>query len=327
MELTVVIPCRDGGTRLEETLDALAAARPPAGGMEVVVSDDGSRPPLAPRPRPGLPIRVVRSETPRGRAAACNRGLEAAAGRVVLVLDDDMTVSPETPAGHAGAHREELPPRAVVGRIDPDPRCFRGPFGRFLAEEERRRHDRLAARREDVAYTDCLTGHFSVLRRVLRDAGGYDEGFTGYGLEDIELAFRLRRAGVPIVYRPELAARHRSAHAGFREHCLRHLEVGAMAVRFARAHDDPGVRAFLRVDGMDPRAEPSRFRRAMARAHRLVRRSPAGLRPLLLLGGRAAAGVLGVTGPVKLRHAVYHMVRDMHFAAGVAGALERGRST
>lgn len=324
MDLSVVIPCHDGGARLPETLAALAAAERPPGGIELIVVDDGSDPPLAPPPGlPGnVPLHIVRQQPARGRAAACNRGIEAARGRVVLILDDDMTVEPAALAGHVAAHDSSAVPHAVIGRIDPDPRFFRGRFGGFLAEEERRRHERLARNAQAVPFTDCLTGHFSAPRAAFEHVGGYDESFTGYGLEDIELAFRLARAGVPVHYRADLVARHRNEHARFGVHCRRHLEVGAMAALFARRHADPEVRAFLRIDGMARRDQPSRFRRWMAAAHTLVRRTPAPLRPALLFAGRSAAAALAVAAPERARHAVFHIVRDMHYAAGIAGSGE-----
>ncbi|UCF66622.1 MAG: glycosyltransferase, partial [Acidobacteriota bacterium] len=235
-----------------------------------------------------------------------------------LILDDDMTLRPDALVGHVAAHTRRA--RAIIGRIEPDPNTFHGPFGAFLADEELARHARLAASAENVAFTDCLTGHFSIRRDLLRAVGGYQARFSRYGFEDIELAWRLIHRGIRLAYRERLVAVHRSPHANFTTVCRRHREVGAMAVTFASAHQDEAVRAFLRLDGMRGRREPTPFRRAMSAAHTTVRSLPRGPREVLLAAARAAVAVLERIGPRRFRHAAYHIVRDMHYAAGIAEA-------
>ena len=41
------------------------------------------------------------------------------------------------------------------------------------------------------------TGNMSALRSQILEVGGFDEGFRGWGLEDLDLCYRLHRAGVP----------------------------------------------------------------------------------------------------------------------------------
>lgn len=48
------------------------------------------------------------------------------------------------------------------------------------------------------------TCNFAVRRSVLLDVGGFDEGLPPYGLDDAELAIRLRRAGHEITSVPEM---------------------------------------------------------------------------------------------------------------------------
>ncbi|MDQ7008249.1 MAG: glycosyltransferase [Acidobacteriota bacterium] len=321
VEISVVIPTFEGGHRLRATLAALARCRVPEGGAEVVVVDDSSpQPVVLPRNLDlPFPARLQRLPTHSGRAGACNAGLRAARGRVALILDDDMTAAPNLLEVHAAAHPAEAPPRGLVGRIEPDPEFFTGRFGRFLAEEERRRHQRLAARREALSFTDCLTGHFSVPRRTLLAVGGYDEGFSRYGFEDIELAFRLERAGVGLVYTEATTTRHRSEFADFPAHCRRHMEAGAMARHFADRHRLAQVETFLRTEGMRWGKQRGWFRRTMALTHGLTRATPGPLRQALLALARAQVRMAERLAPTAVLHVGYHLVRDMHYAAGLAG--------
>lgn len=318
LELSIVIPSHGGHARLPATLAALAQASVPPGGAEVILVDDGSAPALdsAATTVGGLPLRVLRHTPNRGRAAACNRGVDAGRGRVVLILDDDMSVAPNVLVGHSAAHPHGAPPHGVIARIDPDPDAYRGRFGRFLASEDARRLARLKLAAVDVPFSDCLTGHFSIPRAALLGAGGYSENFSRYGFEDIELAYRLERLGITLCYRDDLHARHVSAAVSWRTHCLRHLESGAMACVFAAAYDDPRVHRFLRVDGMSGDGETNHFRRWLARTHSISRALPAPLAPAVLASARAFVRLLEWCAPDRLLHPAYHIVRDMHYARG-----------
>ncbi len=328
--ISVVVPTHGGARRLPETLAALDAAPAPPGDAEVIVVDDGSAEPVPASLAEGRahPVRVLRHEPNRGRAFACNRGIEAAAGRVVLVLDDDMSLEPPALAGHAEAHPEGSPPAGVIGRIVPSPAHFTGRFGRFLAAEEERRRERMLARAEDVPFALCLTGHFSAPRETLLAVGGYDERYDRYGFEDIDLAYRLARAGVRLRYRDDLVAIHRSEHAAsFAVHCRRHREAGRMAVRFAARWNDPEVEKVLRVRSGRPPGRLTPYRAIVAASQALVRALPAGpLRDgLLALARFKVASWEFLHLPDRLVHAGYHVVRDMHYAAGIADELAAPR--
>ena len=53
---------------------------------------------------------------------------------------------------------------------------------------------------------DFYSGNSSLRADVLRELGGFDESFIAYGNEDVELALRLRMAGVTLRYDPEAVA-------------------------------------------------------------------------------------------------------------------------
>jgi GT2 family glycosyltransferase len=74
---------------------------------------------------------------------------------------------------------------------------------------------------------------FAVLRRTfLERIGGFDEGFTGYGGEDTDLAFSARAAGVPLAWVPEAIAYHQDhEHHDPPLHHLRDIAVNARRFR------------------------------------------------------------------------------------------------
>ncbi len=324
--VTVVVPCRNGASRLPRTLEALGAQRV-AGTVEVVVVDDGSDDPTSEvastTPLPWGAPTVVRHPAPRGRAAACNSGLEAARGDLVAILDDDMTLEPGSLAAHAAFHAAH-PGSAALGRIVLAPAERPSSFARFLLREERLRERRLLASRDDLPFELCLTGHFSAPRALLARIGGYDAAITRYGFEDIELGYRLRTRGVRIAYLPDAVSVHRAYMTDLRRYLERHLEAGSVARQLAERYPEGPFREYLRVDG--PRElglgkDPAGLV-ALRLSNRLLLRRPIrralGSSPgfALLRAALRAGEALRLDRAV---HFGYHVARDLRYFEGYFG--------
>jgi GT2 family glycosyltransferase len=84
---------------------------------------------------------------------------------------------------------------------------------------------------------DFYTGNFSIRRDVLLEAGGFDEAFTMYGNEDVELSLRLARAGVQVVYSPEAWARQHYTKT-FAQLAHDNIAKGQTAVLLATKHPE-----------------------------------------------------------------------------------------
>ena len=278
-DVTVVIPTRDRWDVLSRTLEALA--RQELGGVEaeVVVVDNGSR------ERPALDsVRLVEEPVP-GAAAARNRGIAAARGRVVLFIGDDcIPADSGLVRGHAESHPDDGVARAVTGRIEWDPTVERTEVMDWL---ERSGHmvDMERLRREDPGPETFYTGNVSVPRRALLDAAGFDQRFSGYGFEDLELALRLADRGVRFGHRPDLGVLH--SHRYGMERSLERMHAVGRGGRLLHAiHDHrrplPGPpagrrrlaagRALARVEPLrrePPRALPRQARDLWLRAAHL----------------------------------------------------------
>jgi GT2 family glycosyltransferase len=93
-----------------------------------------------------------------------------------------------------------------------------------------------------------MTGNASVGRADLDRVGRFDEAFTGYGHEDLELGYRLQHAGVPIEYAPE-AVNYHWHPVPYDQQQGRMELAGRSTVRFFRKHPTLDVRVRL---GMTP---------------------------------------------------------------------------
>ena len=96
-DLSVVISTRNRGASLRATLSSLISADRPGIRAEIVVVDNGGSDDteaVVASFAPDVPIRYLR-ENAIGKCHALNKGVAAASGAILAVLDDDMTVDRE----------------------------------------------------------------------------------------------------------------------------------------------------------------------------------------------------------------------------------------
>jgi glycosyltransferase involved in cell wall biosynthesis len=217
---TVVVCTRDRKGLLEGCLEHLAHQTPAEGDeVEVVVVDNGSTDGTADLLAAwveGGPRRRVVFEPEAGLSRARNAGLAAAAGEVVLFVDDDALAPRGWVAAHLAAHRRH-PGTAAVG----GPVVLTWPEGRPRWLTPGLEHWYSALDHGDEAGPfPPPHGPYGTNMSVRRDAvtavGGFAEqlGRRGRSLrsgEEAELWQRLWAAGETIVYDPATLVLHRVA--------------------------------------------------------------------------------------------------------------------
>ncbi len=241
MTFSVVIPTYRRPETLFPVLDALARqAGPPE--FEVVVVDDGSAddtPRRLAEYAPPYPFRFFTQEN-GGPASARNRGVREARGRVVLFLGDDTVPEPALLSVHARAHAEARPyPVAVLGYTT-WPRELRvSPFLHHINEYGLQFGYGLIRDPEQVPFNFFYTSNVSLPRALLLEAGLFDTTFPHAAWEDIEVAYRLMKRGMRMLYRPQAVTRHHHdiTFASFRR---RQEKAGEAAAIFYRKHPELG---------------------------------------------------------------------------------------
>jgi glycosyltransferase involved in cell wall biosynthesis len=246
--ISVVIPTYNRLDTLRYVIPSLLAQDVPADQFEIVVADsrsnDGTAEFLTGVAEQAPNLRHVPGPY-TGRASARNAGIAAARAPLVLFTDADIIAAPDLLARHLARHARPGGPRAVVGlEIQVDS------YDDYLRKRARRStRDELHPRsRKKLDWLYFLTGNASAPRAQLDRVGRFDENFTGYGHEDLELGFRLKHAGVTIEYEP-LAVNYHWHPVPFREQQGRMELAGKSTVRFYRKHPLLGVQAKL---GMTP---------------------------------------------------------------------------
>jgi GT2 family glycosyltransferase len=218
LRLSIVIPSHNRPDLLAACLDSVRRHAP--AGAEVLVVDDGSPGGCAAAVASAAAgVGCVRLAARGGFCVAANAGIAAARGDVVEVLNDDTEVS----RNWAGAALARLEADGGVGAVTP--LVLLGPPGAHSPERvdsagdeydllggvaRKRWHgEALAERHLAAGWVFGANGTGSFYRReALAAAGGFPEDFVAY-FDDVDLSFRLKRAGWRVWYEPASRLHHR----------------------------------------------------------------------------------------------------------------------
>jgi GT2 family glycosyltransferase len=247
LEISVVVPTYNRLDTLAHVLPTLLDQDLPRDRYEVLICDSNSTDGTAEY------LRAVSAEHPNvrhlpgaysGRAAARNAGIAAARGEIVLFNDSDILASPDLFSRHLRRHRERSG-IAVVG-LEVQVKDL-GDYA-YKRDHPQARGSLHPATRKKLSWLYFLTGNASVRRDDLVRAGSFDESFTGYGHEDLELGYRLAQLGLEILYEP-LAINYHCQDVPHDDQKDKMKLAGRSTVRFYRKHPDFAVKLNL---GMTP---------------------------------------------------------------------------
>lgn len=243
MELSVIIVSFNVCALLRQALLSLNEAARSISHEIIVVdnnSSDGSAEMVC-KEFPG--VRLIVSGSNEGYSAACNRGIMVCSGEFILVLNPDTVVSPDAivralsfmqahpDAGAAGANMRDgsgrFLPESKRGFPSPLTSLFRFTgLGRLFPRSAFFNAYYLGNKTEnETCRADILTGAFMLIRRKALDTVGlFDTAFFMYG-EDIDLSWRIRKAGYFNYYLHDVRIIHYKGKSASqdRERSIRHF--------------------------------------------------------------------------------------------------------
>jgi GT2 family glycosyltransferase len=242
---TVVVPTRNRGELIPETLRALMRLQHP--GLDILVVDQSTddRTRLAIEKEASCDRRVRLCSTQSvGSSAARNVGAQFATGEIVAYTDDDCIVTD--------------------GWLDAILNEFRDPgvaavYGRLVPYETGKRTGREVGFTPNEARTEYSYpappwyvghgGNMAFRRRMLLEVGGFDPLLGAGGLfgacEDLDIAFRLLRQRRRVVYSPRALSYHKhwkDWSAQKRMERAYGIGAGAEFVKYIRCGDAYGSR-------------------------------------------------------------------------------------
>ena len=208
VDVSVVLIVQNAAHFLPKVLAHLEQQTYPASRFEVVAIDSASTdttPDILSRHTESSPvkIRAIRAEK-ASVPAARNLALRESKGRWVLFLDPELLASPRLVESHVRAQDHHGGNGVIVGKIERHPQAGHDARLRHFTprDTEPFAHD------EPLRFLDWRCWNLSTPRASLIDSNGFDESFAVPGLEDVELAWRLERAGLQGFY-----SEHATAYA------------------------------------------------------------------------------------------------------------------
>jgi GT2 family glycosyltransferase len=209
--LSAIVPTSRGGRDLEQCLASLAAQRYPS--LDVILVDNASGDPsLAALDEEGR-VRLIRNDENLGFVEACNQGLEAARGELVLFLNDDTIVAPGALRALVGALADHPGWAACQAKLllmdDPTRLDTAGSFltaTGFLVHRGWREPEQ---RFQDPDEIFAAKGAALLARRrAVEGVGGFDRDFFAY-LEETDLCWRLWLAGWAVGFAADARVLHK----------------------------------------------------------------------------------------------------------------------
>jgi GT2 family glycosyltransferase len=227
--LSIVIPTYNRPDLLRLCLQSVV--RHASNGTEIIVVDDGSRDACASSVVQEFPhVRSLRGHRPRGFCAAANAGIRIARADVVQLLNDDTeatsdwaepalawfddtSVASVSPLVLRKTLKVALPPE-IDSAGD---RYYLGGVAVKRGHREPLSTEHLQPARVFGASASSAFYRRDVLMRL----GSFPESFGAY-FEDVDLAFRINRAGYRVIYEPRSQVWHRgqSSYGVYRRHIL-----------------------------------------------------------------------------------------------------------
>jgi glycosyltransferase involved in cell wall biosynthesis/Flp pilus assembly protein TadD/ubiquinone/menaquinone biosynthesis C-methylase UbiE len=240
-EITVIIPTHNRSENLCKCLDALTVQTLPADSFEVIVCDDGSTDETGTVVKGySAPYRLhyLRQEN-LGAAAARNRGIKQARGRLLLFINDDTYPVADALEQHVRAHRAAGDERvAVLGHI-----AFTSEFAERSLSQALTQYNLLfplVGTREGVPYgfDHFVTGNISVGRDAfIAENVWFDEAFHKCYCEDIEVGYRLWQRGYRVYYNAQARVIH-DHRLTVHDFQRRELANGSNLVLFLNKHPE-----------------------------------------------------------------------------------------
>lgn len=225
LEASVVIISFNTRDLLKECLTALYKESEGIN-FETIVVDNASRDNSAEMVENDFPqVKLIKSSSNLGFAAANNEGFRHANGRYVVLLNSDAFMKPDTFRKALLKMNEDqtvgLAGCRLVGEDNswqPSARQFpslindflhlSGLAARYPASPYFGRADRTWADPMEPAEVDWVPGAFAIIRHsVLDQIGDFDERFFLY-YEEVDLCRRIKEAGYKICYWPDLVVIH-----------------------------------------------------------------------------------------------------------------------
>lgn len=198
--ISIIIPVYNGGDSFRRCLESIAKTS--ATPLETIVVADGDTDGSSELAEKYHNVKVIRLPQSKGPATARNRGAKEAKGDILLFIDADVEISPQTITQVSLVFQENPNIAALIGSYDETPGSQN-----FLSQYKNLFHHYTHQQGSEEATT--FWGACGAIRReIFEKIGGFDESYRRPSVEDIELGYRLKKAGYQIKLCKHIQVKH-----------------------------------------------------------------------------------------------------------------------
>jgi glycosyltransferase involved in cell wall biosynthesis len=197
--ITVIIPAYNAERHLGQCLEAFRQSHDLD--FEMIVVDDGSEDKTR-EIAAQYGAKVLASAARSGPACARNLGAKHASGTILYFIDSDVCVKPESISKVKARFNTDLEMAALIGSYDMTPKS-----ADFLSQYRNLMHAYVHQHGSEQAWT-FWSGCGAIRKEVFMEMSGFSEDYGRPAIEDIELGYRLVRAGRKIVLDHSLLVTH-----------------------------------------------------------------------------------------------------------------------
>ncbi len=198
IHVSLIVPVYNNPQDLVECISALKTAQPAH--SEIIVVNDGSTDDTG-SVAEGLGVTVLHLRENAGGAAARNHGARNARGAIYFFIDSDVVVQPDTVDRVVQFFQERPEFAAIFGSYNTEPRAQN-----FISQYRNLLHHYFHQRGRSEAST-FWSGCGAIRRSAFEVVDGFDEDFKT-NMEDVELGYRLKKAGFRIRLQKALQVTH-----------------------------------------------------------------------------------------------------------------------
>jgi GT2 family glycosyltransferase len=234
IEISIIIPTYNRKDLLIKTLHALNEQSYNLQKVETIVIDDFS----SHNPEREISdletkykLRFFRERKNIGQGQIRNKAVKLARGKYLFFIGDDTIPQQHFIEEHMKLHNT-FSGIAVLGRVVWAPE-LRNDFMDYIENIQFHYHT--------IKDTNNVKLHFYTsnisLSKEWFDDVSYSDKFNNYGLEDLEIGYRLEKKGLRVIYNPEAIVYHFHTYS-FDQFCTRMRNVGKSAVIFTTLHPE-----------------------------------------------------------------------------------------
>lgn len=234
IEISIIIPTYNRKDILITTLKALDKQSYNLEEVEVIVIDDFS--PVNPEQeisqlQTKYKLRFLRESKNIGQGRIRNIGIKLARGKYLFFLGDDTVPKDIFIEEHMNLHKKYAG-IAVLGQILWAPE-LRNEFMDFIEKIQFHYH---TIKDKNNVKLHFYTSNISLEKKWFKNEE-YSDKFKKYGLEDLEIGYRLEKRGLRVIYNPQALVYHYHTY-NFEQFCVRMRSVGISAVIFTKLHPE-----------------------------------------------------------------------------------------